>query len=153
MNTAFPTRRAVLAAAGTTSAALALAACGGSGDTPPGGEGSPGQGDGQREKETSEPGGDGGALVRTSEVPEGGGKILEDEKLVVTQPSAGEFRAFSAVCTHRGCVVSSVADETINCACHGSRFSVGDGSVSQGPATQPLAEVKVTVEGGAVRRS
>ncbi|EST22725.1 hypothetical protein N566_26315 [Streptomycetaceae bacterium MP113-05] len=153
MNTTFPTRRAVLAAAGTTSAALTLAACGGSGDGQSGGEGSPEPGDGQTGKETSEPGGDGGALTQTSEVPEGGGTILKDQELVVTQPTAGEFKAFSAVCTHQGCLVASVADGTINCPCHGSRFTIGDGSVAHGPATQPLAEVNVSVKDGAVRRS
>jgi len=147
MNTAFPTRRAVLAAAGTTSAALALAACGGSGGGSTSGSGDQPSGGG-----TSEPGG-GAELVSTSEVPEGGGTILEDEKVVVTQPSAGEFKAFSAVCTHQGCVVASVADGSINCACHGSRFAIADGSVQKGPATQPLPAVGVSVRGGAVRRS
>ncbi|THA23438.1 Rieske (2Fe-2S) protein [Streptomyces sp. RKND-216] len=153
MNTAFPTRRTVLAAAGTTSAALALAACGSSGGGDTGGEESPGSGDQPTGKGTSEPGGGGAELVSTSEVPEGGGTILKEEKVVVTQPSAGEYKAFSAVCTHQGCVVSSVADGSINCACHGSRFAVADGSVQQGPATQPLPAVKVSVRGGSVRRS
>jgi Rieske Fe-S protein len=151
MNTPLTSRRAVLAAAGTTSAALALAACGGSGGQS-GGESSPGAGDGPTKDGASEPGGVGGGLVPTSKVPEGGGTILEDQKVVVTQPSKGEFKAFSAVCTHRGCVVSSVSDNTINCACHGSRFAVADGSVTRGPATQGLAEVKVSVRDGAVRR-
>lgn len=151
MNTAFTSRRTVLATAGTASAALALAACGGSsggGDTGP--EAPPETqptGDG-----ASEPGGGGAVLVQTSEVPEGGGKILESEKVVVTQPSAGEFKAFSAVCTHQGCLVSTVEENTINCACHGSRFAIGDGSVAQGPATRALAEVDVSVQDGAVRR-
>lgn len=153
MNTAFPTRRTVLAAAGTTSAALALAACGSSGGGDTGGEESPGAGDQPTGEGTSEPGGGGAELVSASEVPEGGGTILKEEKVVVTQPSAGEYKAFSAVCTHQGCVVSSVADGSINCACHGSRFAVADGSVQQGPATQPLPAVKVSVSGGSVRRS
>ena len=66
----------------------------------------------------------------------GGGKIFADQKVVVTQPTSGDFKAFSAVCTHQGCVVSGVADGTINCACHGSEFDIATGAVKQGPATK-----------------
>lgn len=152
MNTAFPSRRTVLATAGATSVALSLAACGGSSGGGPSDGQSQGAGD-QPTDRSGEPGGNDGVLVKTSEVPEGGGKILEEQKVVVTQPSAGEFKAFSAVCTHQGCLVTSVADGTINCPCHGSRFAVGDGSVAQGPATQALPAVGVSVKGGAVRRT
>ena len=90
------------------------------------------------------------ALTSAADVPEGGGTIFADEEVVVTQPAAGEFKGFTAVCTHRGCVVSSVDDGTINCACHGSRFSIADGSVQNGPATSGLAEVPLAVEGGSI---
>jgi Rieske Fe-S protein len=90
----------------------------------------------------------GETLGRTSDVPVGGGKIYVDEKIVVTQPSAGEFKAFSAICTHQGCPVTAVAGGTINCTCHGSKFSIEDGSVANGPATSPLSEVAVKVKGG-----
>lgn len=149
MNTSVPSRRTVLATAGAASAAVSLAACGGSGDAPEGGA-SQETGD-QPSSGSGHP--DGGVLVETSEVPEGGGTILKEQKVVVTQPSAGEFRAFSAVCTHRGCLVSSVEDGTVNCSCHGSRFAIGDGSVTQGPATQALPAVDVSVTGGVVRRA
>ena len=62
----------------------------------------------------------------------------------------GEFRCFTAVCTHQGCIVSSVSDGNINCECHGSAFSIADGSVVTGPATQPLGEEQITVEGDAI---
>ncbi|MFG2536622.1 Rieske (2Fe-2S) protein [Streptomyces sp. NPDC048511] len=101
--------------------------------------------------ESSPPASGAGELTRTSEIPVGGGTIFEDRKVVVTQPAAGEFKAFSAVCTHAGCIVSSVADGTIDCACHGSRFSVEDGAVEQGPATRPLPAERITVEGGSIR--
>jgi Rieske Fe-S protein len=92
-----------------------------------------------------------GGLVSTSDVPVGGGVILADEKLVVTQPTAGEFKAFSAVCTHQGCVVSGIT-ETIDCACHGSKYSLSDGSVVGGPAPAPLPAETIVVDGGAVTR-
>ena len=90
------------------------------------------------------------ALTSTADVPKGGGTIFADEQVVVTQPTAGEFRCFTAVCTHRGCVVSSVEGGSINCACHGSSFSITDGSVESGPASSPLSEVPIRVEGESI---
>jgi Rieske Fe-S protein len=95
-------------------------------------------------------GAEGGALVAASEVPVGGGVIVADAKVVVTQPTEGEFKAFSSTCTHQGCQVSSVSTEAIGCACHGSRFSLSDGAVLGGPATAPLPEVAVALDGDEV---
>lgn len=89
-------------------------------------------------------------LVEAADVAVGGGVILADQNLVVTQPAQGEFRAFSATCTHQGCQVSDVADGTIICNCHQSRFAITDGSVVAGPAGGPLPETEVVVEGGTV---
>ncbi|HET6562591.1 MAG TPA: Rieske (2Fe-2S) protein [Marmoricola sp.] len=91
--------------------------------------------------------------VATADVPLGGGVVLADAQLVVTQPAEGEFRCFTAVCTHQGCTVGSVTDGEIACPCHGSRFSAQDGSVVNGPATDPLEEFPVSVKGGQVVRS
>lgn len=89
-------------------------------------------------------------LVAISEVPVGGGVVLGSEELVVTQPTAGQFKAFTAICTHQGCLVGSVSDGTITCPCHNSMFSAADGSVTGGPASAPLAAVPVKVSGGQV---
>ena len=89
----------------------------------------------------------GAVLASTSDVPVGGCAVFESEKVVVTQPTEGEFKAFSSTCTHQGCAVSSSSDGEIPCNCHGSRFSLEDGSVLNGPATAPLSEVAITVEG------
>ena len=91
-----------------------------------------------------------GALASTSEVPEGGGKIIGGKNIVLTQPQAGAFKAFTAICTHQGCIVSTVADGTIDCPCHGSKFSIKDGSVVNGPATSPLAHIAIKVEGTSI---
>ncbi|MYT42561.1 Rieske 2Fe-2S domain-containing protein, partial [Streptomyces sp. SID5471] len=77
--------------------------------------------------------------------------VFKDRKVVVTQPAAGEFKAFSAVCRHQGCLVNEVAGGTINCPCHGSKYAIDDGSVRHGPATQGLPAAKVSVEGGAIK--
>ncbi|MEV8123740.1 Rieske (2Fe-2S) protein [Streptomyces sp. NPDC085944] len=89
--------------------------------------------------------------ARTGDVPIAGGKVLTEEKIVVTQPRKGEFKAFSAVCTHQGCIVSDARDGTIDRARHGSGFAVADGSVVQGPATKPLPGKRITVEGNSIR--
>ncbi len=86
-------------------------------------------------------------LARTSDIPVGGGAVFAEQDIVVTQPEAGEFRAFSATCTHQGCPVTEVADGTINCNCHGSKFAVADGSVVDGPADTGLPERDISVTG------
>jgi Rieske Fe-S protein len=90
------------------------------------------------------------ALVSTSQVPDGGGTIIDGKNIVITQPQAGSFKAFSAVCTHEGCIVSTVANGTIDCPCHGSKFSIKDGSVVNGPATRPLPPIAIKVEGTSI---
>ncbi|MEU6345636.1 Rieske (2Fe-2S) protein [Streptomyces sp. NPDC046977] len=145
-----PTRRAVVAGVGAAGLAAALAACGDSNDSagayspaapPQGGTADGGQG-----------GGDGAAqaLAKTTDIPVGGGTVFADKKVVVCQPTAGQFKAFSAICTHQGCAVKDVVDGTINCPCHGSKFNVADGSVAAGPATQPLPAANVKVQGDSI---
>jgi Rieske Fe-S protein len=93
----------------------------------------------------------GTVLAQTSTIPLGGGSILDDRGIVVTQPTQGMFVAFSATCPHVGCTVTSVSDGTINCGCHGSKFRLADGSVVNGPATQGLTPVRVTIDGTDVK--
>jgi Rieske Fe-S protein len=92
----------------------------------------------------------GETLGPASDVPVGGGKIYGGPKVVVTQPTAGSYKGFSAICTHEGCTVSDISDGTINCPCHGSKYSINDGSVQAGPAPKPLPSKKVSVSGGNV---
>jgi Rieske Fe-S protein len=73
--------------------------------------------------------------------------VFPKEKVVVTQPTAGEFKAFSAICTHQGCTVNKVEDGTIDCPCHGSKYRVADGSVVAGPAPRPLPAERIIVSG------
>ena len=127
------TRRTVLLATATGAAALAVG-CGNDGDSGGGSTATSGQ-----------------DLARTADIPVGGGKIFKDEKVVVTQPTKGDFKAFSAICTHQGCTVGTVADGTIDCPCHGSRFHIENGSVANGPATRPLPAKQITVEGESIR--
>jgi nitrite reductase/ring-hydroxylating ferredoxin subunit len=98
-----------------------------------------------------EPSGAAAALAKAADIPVGGGKIFAAQKVVVTQPSAGEFKAFSAVCTHAGCTVATVSGGTINCECHGSKYKIADGSVAGGPAPKPLPARAITVDGDSLR--
>ncbi|MGI8459900.1 MAG: Rieske (2Fe-2S) protein [Propionibacteriaceae bacterium] len=88
-----------------------------------------------------------GTKVAASAVPVGGGTVLPTA-YVVTQPTAGDYKAFTNICTHQGCPVASVTDGQIVCNCHGSHFSITDGSPVSGPAQTPLA-AKTVVESGA----
>ena len=96
---------------------------------------------------TSSPGGT--VLTPAASVPVGGGVIVSagDQQLVVTQPSAGVFEGFSAVCPHEGCTCNEVVDQQIVCPCHNSRFAITDGAVESGPARTGLAPVAVAQQG------
>ncbi|GAA2636320.1 Rieske (2Fe-2S) protein [Streptomyces vastus] len=136
-------RRTILAALGSAGAAAALTACGGSGDSSSGSSGA-------SESSSSAGSGGGEALAKTSEIPEGGGKVFADQKVVVTQPTAGEFKAFSTTCPHQKQQVNAVDNGLITCPAHGSQFSVTDGGVKKGPATSGLTEEKVMVDGDSI---
>jgi Rieske Fe-S protein len=88
-----------------------------------------------------------GALTATSTIPVGGGMIFPAKLVVVTQPTKGEYKAFSAVCTHMGCTVSTISDGTIDCPCHGSKYSIKNGAVEAGPAPSPLPAKQIKVTG------
>jgi Rieske Fe-S protein len=92
-------------------------------------------------------------LAATSAVPVGGGTILAAQKIVLTQPTAGDYKAFTAVCTHRGCVVAKVENGLIACPCHGSQYHIADGSVANGPATQALAPITIKVTDGQITQA
>jgi Rieske Fe-S protein len=155
------TRRAVVSAAGAAGLAAALTACGkddggGSGDTQNAGSAQESAGGDQSGAagaggDTSGGGGGGMELAKTSQIPEGGGMVFKEHKVVVTQPSSGQFKAFSSICTHQGCSVGDVSDGTINCPCHQSKFDISDGSPKGGPATKPLPGAKIKVEGSSIK--
>lgn len=151
-------RRALTGSAAIAVGVPVLAACG-SDDEPtadPSSSPSPSPSD----ESPSEPSTDGtetpsaaAALATTSAVPVGGCFVNADAKVVVTQPTEGDFKAFSAVCTHQGCLVESSSDGEIPCPCHLSHFSLEDGSPVSGPASAPLAPVEITVDGDSITQA
>ncbi len=129
-------RQQVIRGAGVVMVAGALAACSKTDEKPAAtGETSAG----------AAPAGD--TIAKTADVPVGSGVIVGE--VVVTQPAAGEFKGFSSKCTHKGCAVNKVADGTIDCPCHGSKFNL-DGTVAKGPATEPLAAQAISVKGDSI---
>jgi len=171
--TASLNRRRALSGVATAGIGIPLlAACGGedssSATDPSGSSGSSGGATSSSGSATSAPsetesaaGGEEGeapadALASTADIEVGGGTIFTAEQVVVTQPSSGEFKCFSAVCTHQGCIVTSVSDGQIHCRCHGSAFSIEDGSNVVGPNNSPagsvaaLPEQQITVDGDSI---
>ncbi len=144
-------RRTVLGVGAAGAAGLLTAACGGSSSTGTASGDDPTPSETESSASATASADSGGAgLVATAKVPVGEGIILKDQKIVVTQPTAGDFKAFSAVCTHMGCTVASIAAGIIKCPCHGSQYSVKDGSVKGGPSTKPLPSIAVKVDGDQV---
>jgi len=92
----------------------------------------------------------GTVLGKAADIPVGGGVVYTAAKVVVTQPAKDKYHAFSAICTHVGCIVNKVANGTIDCPCHGSTFRVTDGAVVTGPADTPLPKKKIKVADGKV---
>lgn len=134
------TRRNVLLGAGAVGALGVLAACGGDGT--PGGGATTAPGGAPTTASTPQ-------VIKTGDIPVGSGTVIKTQNVVVTQPTAGNFKAFDATCRHMGCQVGSVTS-TINCPCHGSRYSIQDGSVVNGPTTQPLPAKTVSVSGDVI---
>jgi len=146
-----PARRTVLAGTGIVGAAALLTACGSGGSSSSAASGgssgssaSGGSSSGAGSSAASQ------ELTATSAIPVGGGKVFTAQKVVVTQPTSGEFKCFTAVCTHQGCLVGSVADGLITCPCHGSQYHITDGSVARGPAPSALAAEAITVSNGEI---
>ncbi|NWF28638.1 Rieske (2Fe-2S) protein [Streptomyces sp. PKU-EA00015] len=144
------TRRRSVLAAGAAGAVALVTGCG-EGD---GGDAStpqdPAEGATTPTDGASAPAPAGEELARTADIPVGGGTVFKEQEVVVTQPAAGQFKAFSAICTHQRCTVGSVSDGLINCPCHNSKFRIEDASVAAGPATRPLPAKQITVEGDSI---
>ncbi|MFJ3414759.1 Rieske (2Fe-2S) protein [Streptomyces sp. NPDC086082] len=146
-----PSRRTALAAVGAAGLAVALTACSSDDDSSSGSSSSKDtSGSGTPGSSTAQGDAGGTELAKTSDIPEGGGKIFASKGVVVTQPTAGTYKAFSSKCTHQGCAVSSISGGAIVCPCHGSEFSVTDGSVKKGPATQGLPTEQISVSGDSI---
>lgn len=150
------TRRGVLAGVGLVGLAGAVSACGSGGSSSSSAATNagapPATGAGSAPSSASGGGGStggaqGSALATTSEIPVGSGKIFTSEKVVVTQPNSGDFKAFSAVCTHMGCIVATISNGTIDCPCHGSQYSISTGAVVGGPAPSPLPAQAIKLTG------
>lgn len=139
-------RRTVLVGAGVGAAATALAACS-TYDEQPDADGDSPPASSSESSSASASAGAPAALTKTADVPIGSAVIVDD--VVVTQPTAGDFKGFSSVCPHAGCKVSEVVDAVIKCPCHGSEFSL-DGAVVKGPATKPLESTAITVQGDSI---
>jgi len=137
-----PDRRTVIRHVGVGGLAVlgaaTLSACGG------------GKGTANQSGGAASSAGPGKEVVKAADIPVGSGTVFAAAKVVVTQPRAGDFKAFSAICTHMGCTVAGVVNGMITCPCHGSTYDMTTGQVTGGPAPAPLPSKTVTVSGGSV---
>ncbi|WP_448810247.1 QcrA and Rieske domain-containing protein [Agromyces bauzanensis] len=128
------TRRTVLTlgSTGAVGGALMLAGCASSASTP---------------AAPAEPAA-GTDIAALADVPVGGSiaTSIDGAPVLVAQPTAGQVVAFSAICTHQGCIVAPAGDQ-FDCPCHGSVFDAATGDVIHGPAQKPLTEIPVAVSG------
>jgi nitrite reductase/ring-hydroxylating ferredoxin subunit len=112
--------------------------------------------DGGSQKSSGGDAGAGGtAIVSESEVAPGSAFKFKDSgnPAVLVHLDNGDFVAYSAVCTHQGCTVAYQGGE-LACPCHGSVFDPANGAaVVAGPASRPLPEIPVKVEGGEIVRA
>lgn len=143
------TRRTVILAAGGAGVTAVLTACGAS-EEPAAGGGDVSSTVSSQAPEAGAADSGANALATTADIPEGGGKVFKDQKVVITQPAAGQFKAFTSVCPHQGCDVDKIVDGNIVCPCHSSKFKIADGSVVDGPAKQPLEEKAIKVDGDSI---
>ena len=86
--------------------------------------------------------------VATTQVPVGSAVIVGD--VIIAQPTAGNFVAYSTTCPHQGNKITQVDDGTVTCTAHNSVFDIADGAVLDGPARDPLTPGKATVDGDTV---
>ncbi|KQV62916.1 hypothetical protein ASC64_17690 [Nocardioides sp. Root122] len=142
--TAINRRRALTGSAAIAVGVPVLAACGSDTSTAVDSSGSADSGSG------SSGGAGGEALASAADVPVGGCFVVSGAKVVLTQPTEGDFKAFTAVCTHQGCLVESSTEGDIPCPCHSSKFSLDDGSPISGPASAPLEAVEIRVSGDSI---
>lgn len=145
-------RRSVLTIGAVGASAAALAACSqaSSPDNPTvtgsaGGDNSSGTGS----SASGSSGGSAKALAKLSDITVGSAIAAtgpDGAKIIIARPTSTTVAAFSAICTHQGCVVAPSGGQ-LDCPCHGSVFNATTGAVVNGPANRPLPAVNVKLSG------
>lgn len=95
----------------------------------------------------------GDTLAQLDDVPVGTSKLITtdtEDEIIITRIGENEVKAFSAICTHKGCTV--MADTApLMCPCHGSTYDPQTGENISGPAPEPLPEISVEIVDGAIQ--
>ncbi|MBK9101030.1 MAG: Rieske (2Fe-2S) protein [Austwickia sp.] len=91
------------------------------------------------------------AAITSGKVAVGKPAFLPDAQVIVTEPTRGQYRVFSNICTHQAARVDQVnAKGNLVCSLHGSEFDPATGEAKVGPAGKPLPSKVATVSGNQV---
>ncbi|GAA5227482.1 ubiquinol-cytochrome c reductase iron-sulfur subunit [Paeniglutamicibacter antarcticus] len=144
------TRRAFVGTTVAASATLALAACGDGSSAAPNNEPSA----------PPEPEGEATIVATTRELPVGarlsvaakrtrGDDTGKEAGFLLFRPTKESVLAYTAICTHQGCAVTTKAPkgEDFYCPCHGSSFEPSDGKAMAGPARDALERFAAEING------
>ena len=87
--------------------------------------------------------------IKPQELKPDSGQIFRfgSQPAILVDTPSGELKAFTAICTHLGCIVQYRSDlNQIWCACHNGHFNLNGKNV-EGPPPKPLEEYAVNVRG------
>ena len=74
--------------------------------------------------------------------------VAVGSKPAIVINTAQGVKAYSAICTHLGCIVAwDGTAKVIVCPCHDGRFNPTTGAVVSGPPPAPLAPLTTVIEG------
>lgn len=89
------------------------------------------------------------AEIAATEIPVGSAVIVD--KVIFSQPTEGEFKAYSQTCPHQHSLITKIEGMTATCTTHYSSFDLATGEVTGGPSPKPLTEYGIENDGGTVK--
>jgi nitrite reductase/ring-hydroxylating ferredoxin subunit/uncharacterized membrane protein len=92
--------------------------------------------------------------LQEADLPDDSPTAVEAEgRQIMLYRHSGHLYAIDNICSHAGGLLSRgpVADLSVTCPLHGSRFALSDGCVSRGPASQPQPVLPTRIRNGWIK--